>query len=170
MDIEYKVNNGILIEGIYQGESFKILFSDLEPYWQYATEEDFECGKAKIFDKYIIANITTACGQGGIIFVWDLEQKTVVCCFESEYCVDFTFQNKEIYSLHYVSRWGVSPYFQLRTTKLETGKSDVLSIELPFDSTIYNGDINSVSMDFLDNKTLSICFGKNKYLVKTEND
>lgn len=166
MNIKYKADNGILIEGVYKDETFKIKFSDIIPFWQYATEEDFEDGKAKLYDKYVIASILTAGGQGGIIFVWDLEQKTVICCFESEYCVDFTTQNKEIYSLHYISHWGVSPYFQLRKTNIATEKSDVLSIELPFDSIIYNGDMNSVSMNIEEKNVLSICFEESKYLVK----
>lgn len=166
MGIIYKATNGVLIEGIYKGEPFIINFSDITPFWQYATEEDFEDGKAKLYDKYVIASILTAGGQGGIIFVWDLEQKTVVCCFESEYCVDFTFQNKEIYSLHYVSYWGASPYFQLRKTDIKTEKSDVLSIEFPFDSIVYNGDMNGVSMNIEEKNTLSIRFEESKYLVK----
>lgn len=166
MNIKYKATNEVLIEVVYKDETFKIKFSDIIPFWQYATEEDFEDGKAKLYDKYVIASILTASGQGGIIFVWDLEQKAVVCCFESEYCVDFTIQNKEIYSLHYVSHWGASPYFQLRKTDIKAGKSDVLSIELPFDSIIYNGDMNSVSMDIEEENTLSIRFEESKYLVK----
>ena len=57
MNINYTAANDILIEGVYKDETFEIKFSDIKLYWQYATEEDFEGGKAKICGKYVFANI-----------------------------------------------------------------------------------------------------------------
>ena len=165
MNINYTAANDILIEGVYKDETFEIKFSDIKLYWQYATEEDFEGGKAKICGKYVFANILTANGQDGIIFVWDIEQKKVVNFYEGDYCIDFVLRNDEIYSLHYFAYWGISPYFQMRKLELKTNQSNAMMIDFPFDTDVYSGNAEIVSMSFKDDKILTICFGDNKYFV-----
>ena len=142
------------------------MFSDIKPYWQYATEEDFEGGKAKIYDDYLVATLITAEGQGGLIFIWDLEQSKVVSCFEGDFCIDFAVSSKAIYSLHYISQWGLSSRFELRKSNIESGKQEDLFVEIPFDDSVYNGNMENVSMIFSADKTLRITFEYNDYFIE----
>lgn len=166
MNINYKATNGVLIKGVYKSEPFIINFSDIAPFWEYATEDDFEGGKAKIYDNYLVASILTAEGQGGLIFVWDLEQSKVVSCFEGDFCIDFTANCNTIYSLHYVSQWGMTSRFELRKSNIEAQKQEDLFIEIPFNDSVYNGNMEDVSMAFSEDKTLSITFGDNVYVLE----
>ena len=47
----------MLIEADVNGEHKEILFSDIEKYWNYATEEDFEGGRAYVYGDSIAFSI-----------------------------------------------------------------------------------------------------------------
>ena len=134
-------------------------------YCQYVNEIDFEGGKVKQYDNFLVASIIVANGQGSILFVWDLEENKVVSCFEEPYCIDFTVKNYNIYSLKYISYWGIMPRFQLNKIEIATKKTDVVLEEFPFDISVYNGDPSVVSIEFKNNNLLNVCFGENKYTV-----
>ena len=169
MKIDYKASDGILISGEYNNRQFEILFSDIEPYWPYATEDDFESGKAKIFENLLIANIITSAGQGGLIIVWDLDTNLLLKHFESPYCVDFTFHNSTIYALNYVSYWGRPACFQLNTISIITNEISATAPLPSLDPSAYNGDINSISIAFDNTQSLYALIGEKQYYINPRN-
>ena len=129
--IKYLAKNGILIQGEKDGVAFEVKFSDIEPYWEYATEEDFEGGKAKIRDNYLLFNMLTAQGQGGIIAAWDLSSNKIVHLQDGAYTVDFTIWNNEVYQLCYVANYATKAHFSLWKCPFNIKDIDCEGTEIP---------------------------------------
>ena len=64
-----------------EGHEGSVLFSALSEYWQYSNEEDVEEAILQpMSDGNILGILTTAQGQGGIVFIWDT-LRTSPCIF-----------------------------------------------------------------------------------------
>lgn len=75
--INYVVKEDTFIEFEKNGEKSSIRFSDIVPFWSYATEEDFEGGIIKIIGDKILFTMLTASSQGGIVAVWNTDTEEV---------------------------------------------------------------------------------------------
>lgn len=109
--LNYIGQDGIIIhieDGVKVQE---IRFSDIEKYWDYANEDDFEGGSARIIGSIVFFTMLTAGGQGGIIVGWDLEKNSVVHISNGEFCKDFALYNDMVYSLCEVCDFNCAAHF-----------------------------------------------------------
>lgn len=119
-NISYPGENGVLIEADVNGLHKKILFSDIEPYWGYSNEDEFEGGRAEAFDDFIMFTISAASGQGGIIVIWDVNKNCVLHISEASYCVAFSIYNEFVYTLCGVSNFVTPFHYELYATPIFT--------------------------------------------------
>lgn len=70
------------------------------------------CG-AKVFGRYVVCWAYIAQGQGGIVFVWDTESKSVVHFSNGNFAEKAELHDNKVYVLRYVSYWGVKAHFEL---------------------------------------------------------
>ena len=112
-DLLFTSGEGKILEGHVGETAFCLYFRELHPFWSYATEEDFEGGFAKIIGNKILFCLTTACGQGGIVVLWNAETKEIEHISEASYCVAASTSAGTIYTLHYISNYEVEGHFEL---------------------------------------------------------
>ena len=86
--LNYIGQDGIIIHIEDGGKVQEIRFSDIEKYWDYANEDDFEGGSA-----------------------WDLEKNSVVHISNGEFCKDFALYNDMVYSLCEVCDFNCAAHF-----------------------------------------------------------
>ncbi len=104
-EIEYVARKGVLIKVKDEHEVKEIRFSDIKPFWQYATESYFEGGNALLLDNIVVFSIIVASGQGEVIVGWDLEQDKVIHISNADYCIDFAIYKDMLYMLFDVNNY-----------------------------------------------------------------
>lgn len=109
--LSYIGQDGVIIRVEDSGKVQEIRFSDIEKFWDYANEDDFEGGSAKIIGSIVFFTMITAGGQGEIIVGWDLEKNNVVHISNGEFCTDFTLYNDMLYLLCEVSDFNSAAHF-----------------------------------------------------------
>lgn len=119
-NISYPGENGVLIEADVDGIHEQIKFSDVLPYWSYATEDDFEGGRAYVKDDYIIFTILVASSQGGVIVVWDTKKKGIVHISNGDYCTAVAIYNDTLFYLCNVYDFVTPSHYQMYSISLNT--------------------------------------------------
>ncbi len=149
-DLLFTSGEGKILEGYVGETAFCLYFRELHPFWSYATEEDFEGGFAKIIGNKILFCLTTACGQGGIVVLWNAETKEIEHISEASYCVAAGLSSETIYTLHYVSNYVVEGHFEL--WKIPVGIIDAdregkkIVANLSQLDVQYNGDCSALKL------------------------
>lgn len=110
----------VIIEAEIDGVASEIKFSDIAPFWEYANEEDYESGRAYVYEDYIAFTMLTHSGQGGIIVVWDTNDESVVHISEAAYCQALSIFEDNIYYLCDVSNFVTPSHIQLYSVPLFT--------------------------------------------------
>ncbi|WP_303826287.1 hypothetical protein [Ruminococcus flavefaciens] len=119
-NLDYKGSDGILIVADVNNVHKEIRFSDIEPLWEHANEDEFEGGRAYIVGSNIVFTILVASGQGGVIIVWDTEKECVTHISEAAYCQAlYVFENKVFY-LCDISNFVIPSHLQMYVIPLGT--------------------------------------------------
>lgn len=149
--IEFIATGDTLINVELENEKTSIKFSDIYPYWDYATEEDFEGGFAKIIEDKILFTMHTASMQGGIIGLWNAKTQKIEHISDGSYCVSADFVNEKIYSLLCISNFETPASFSLWQIPVGVmdafAESEKIDVELPGLIEEFNGDIGSVELE-----------------------
>ena len=119
-NLNYKAESGVLIEADINGVHKEILFSDIEKYWDYATEDDFESGRVYVHDNQIVFTILVAGGQGGVIAAWDTEKECVTHISDGSYCQALYVHDDKIWYLCDVSNFMIPSHLQMYVIPLYT--------------------------------------------------
>lgn len=100
-------------------------WKSLQRYWSYAKYSEIEYSAFSISRDKFLCCFTVASGQGGIIALWDCNQRKWLHISEAAYvwCAQLNWEYEVIISLHYVSYWGVRPYHEVLATPI-TGIKD----------------------------------------------
>ena len=118
----FVLSNDVLLEGDINSRHIVIHFSDIKPFWEYATEEDYEDGKAVLFGEKLLFTMRTASGQGGIVAVWNTETNQIEHLSEASYCVAAAVKDEVVYILRCISNF-VTPA-KLMLTAVDYGVID----------------------------------------------
>ena len=87
---------------------------------------------AEVFGKYVVCWAYVAQGQGGIVFVWDTEIKSVVHYCNGAFAEKAELHDNQVYVLRYVSYWGVQAHFELDCCELGVKSENNDSTEVDF--------------------------------------
>lgn len=154
-NIKFITNEDALIEVELENSKVNINFSDILPYWPYATEEDFEGGFAKVIGDKILFSISTASMQGGIIATWDANSQKIEHISEGAYCVTANIYNGKVYRLLCVSNFVTKEHFELWETPIGTmdANEEGKQINLDFEnvSNKFDGSYPSIGLEVSDN-------------------
>ena len=112
-DLHYQNSDGIMLKGKLNGKEISVRFDDILPYWEYATEDDFERGSARIFGNKILFTIITAKGQGGIVVLWNAETRKIEHISDACFTLAFDMDEHYIYFLKDVCYWGMKANLQI---------------------------------------------------------
>lgn len=144
--------NGILLKYDYKGVKNNLRHSIISKHWEYANEEELEEIKVYADKNLLIGLLTVASGQGGVIFVYDMEKKELIHISEGSYAVDVKQRDNNLFVLHYVSNWGSKSNFMVSKTELGImdpwNEVDVVLKDLEIDEDKWNGSVDSIVMSF----------------------
>ena len=140
-DLLFVGGEGKVLEGHIGENEFCLYFRDLQPFWSYATEEDFEGGFAKVIENKILFSLTTARGQGGIVVLWNAETKETEHVSEASYCIAASISAAMLYTLHYVENYEIAGHFEL-------WKIPVAIIDAECEGTKVNIDLSQLNEQF----------------------
>ena len=118
--LNYKAEDGVLIEADVNDIHKEIRFSDIEPFWSCANEEVFENGRAYVFGNLIAFFILVASGQGGVIIIWDTEKECVVHISEAAFCEAVYLFKERVYYLCQVSNYNTPSHLRLYSIPMFT--------------------------------------------------
>lgn len=171
-NVEYVANTRTLIKVKTDKENLCIFYKDIKPYWDYATPSAFEGGKAMIHGDYLIFTVLTACGQGGVVCIWDCNANKLIHISEGSFVITATIANNKVYKLHDVSCWGVASHLNVSTSPLETmnawDEGTYLYADTPTEIEDYNNAVNNAKL-IVDNEKISIQF-KDKNVLFTADE
>ena len=149
--IKFIAKEDALIEVGLESGGVTINFSDIQPYWSYATEEDFEGGFAKIIGDKILFSLSTASMQGGIVAIWNANSQKIEHVSEGAYCVAADVYNGEIYRLLAVSNFVTKEHFELRETPIGIMNANEEGTEIQLDTQAlcdkFDGSYSSVGLE-----------------------
>lgn len=88
-----------------------ITLDKLLPYWDYAVAEEIEFVDAGVFGDYIGGIVTVAGGQGGIVFLWDMDEEEIVHVSDGSYTIAMDVDENSIYSLCLIENFSTPAHF-----------------------------------------------------------
>lgn len=160
--------NGILLKYDYKDVNNNLRHSVISKHWEYANEEELEEIKVYADKSLLVGLLTVASGQGGVIFVYDMEKKELIHISEGSYAVDVKLKDDNIFVLHYVSNWGSKSNFMVSKTELGImdpwNEGDVLLKDIEIDEDKWNGSVDSIDMEV--NNVIQINVGEEEYSYK----
>ena len=149
--IKFIAKEDALIKVGLESGKVTINFSDIQPYWSYATEEDFEGGFAKIIGDKILFSLSTASLQGGIVAIWNANSQKIVHVSEGAYCVAADVYNGKIYRLLAVSNFVTKEHFELWETPIGIIDANEEGTEIQLDTQAicdkFDGSYSSVDLE-----------------------
>ena len=151
----------VLLDVSVEGNNYPISFDMLKstcPDMQDLGPEDIEHIYAEVCDANVVCCITTAQGQGGVVFVWDTKTQNFVHFSDGEYAVKATIYDQNVYVIRQVSYWGTTAHLTLDYCPLGTQMADKAYKEIPLDEStsenlspdpadyeiIFNGEVPTV--------------------------
>lgn len=117
--------------------------------------DELEGGKAKIVDNFIIGTETAFSGQTGIVYIWDITEDKLVHISGSNFVLDATILNNEVYSLGLFHDSMHSSSFVLNKSKFGTmnaTESEDVPFSVHFTADDYDGNLDHVSLFSKGNK------------------
>lgn len=145
--IKIALGNGNAIIDIIVEEQHQVITLDmLKEIWRDISEcerQDIEYINAEIFGEYAVCCASVSQGQGGIVFIWDTDQKKIVHFSDGRFAVKAAIHDTKVYVLRVVSYWGVTAHLELDYCDFGTmsEESSVTPIEL--DETVSSCLANS---------------------------
>ncbi len=112
-NVRFIVADDILLAGYWNGMAFEVRFSDIEPYWSYANENDFEGGFVRAFDDKLMITLLTGSSQGGAVVVWDVATETIEHVSDGSYCIAVDMDDQYVYKLLDVQTFTVESNLQI---------------------------------------------------------
>ncbi len=161
---KWVLNDGVAISYETDDGEGKILFSDILPYWNHATEDEFETGKIYTDDDNNALWILwlVASGQGGVVIGWDVGVNKLIHISEASYAVALDTYEGDLYTLHVISNYTSKPQMGLFKTQIgtidaqkETTKVESFSIDKADE---YNGNPDDVDV-IVDETGVKVAFG-----------
>ena len=122
----------VVTENQIQTVSFPMLNAAC-PYALNLDSESLEYINAEVCGKYVVCCVTTAQGQGGLVFVWDTEAQVFIHFSNGEFAVKAVLHNQNVYVLRQISYWGVRAHLRLDYCTLGTKTPDSVFTEIPLD-------------------------------------
>ncbi len=110
-------------------------------------QEDIEYIHAEVCGRYVVGCMTTAQGQGGLVFVWDTEAQQVIHVSDGEYAVRAAVHDHKVYTLRQVSFWGVRAHLRLDFCPLGSRLPDIVYTEIPLDQSV-SEDLSADPADY----------------------
>ena len=105
-----------LIDITVKEEHQTVTFDMLKEIWHDISgceSRDIEYINADVFCVYVVCCASVSQGQGGIVFVWDTEQRKIVHYSNGEFAVKAAVHDNKVYVLREVSCWGVTAHLEL---------------------------------------------------------
>lgn len=151
----------VLLKISEEGNNYPISFDMLKsacPDMPDLGPEDIEHIYAEVCNANVVCCITTAQGQGGVVFVWDTKTQDFIHFSDGEYAVKATIHDQNVYVLRQVSYWGTTAHLTLDYCPLGTQMADKAYTEIPLDKStsetlspdpadyeiIFNGEVPTV--------------------------
>ena len=109
-------NGNTLIDITVKEDHQALTFDMLKEIWHDISDcesQDIEYINADVFGKYIVCCVSVSQGQGGIVFIWDTEQRKIVHYSNGEFAVKAAIHENKVYVLREVSCWGVTAHLEL---------------------------------------------------------
>lgn len=124
-----------LIDITVKEEHQALTLDMLKEIWHDISEferHDIEYINAEVCGELVVCCVTTAQGQGGIVFIWDTEQRKIVHYSNGKFAVKAAVHDNKVYVLREVSCWGVTAHLELDYCDLGAMSEDnsVTSIKL----------------------------------------
>lgn len=167
--LDFIADENNLLQYEEDGRIETIPFSAITEYWEYATGEDFEGGSAYVNGSYIIGFITVACGQGGIVFVWNAANRKLEHISEGAYTISVLLLDDTVYNLCFVMNYMTPAHFMLCKSQLGTKdastEADVVEFDCSCSVDNYNGTIGSVKL-MAENAKLYLMKDGDKYPIR----
>ena len=146
-----------------EGHGGSVLFSALSEYWQYSNEEDVEEAILQpMSDGNILGILTTAQGQGGIVFIWDTLRDIPVHLSEVSYAIAATVFDDKVFALRYIRYWGIEPHAMLSSAPLNAVDLITEPDSRPVNVGNYDGSpatLRAVHNGFM------VSYGNNEFLI-----
>lgn len=144
--------NDVFISYSKDNEEIIIPFSIINPYWDLATEDDFEGGFARVIDnKLIIATLLAATGQSGAIIVWNTETESLEHISDGTYCEAVEVYDGNIYSLSIISHSFSEPKAYIEKVPygtMDTSVEPEILSEVPIEKfDDYDGNTEEIEMN-----------------------
>lgn len=164
--MELVAKNKTLLTYEFNGESREIKFSDLSGYWEYAKEDYFESGTAEESNDYIIGTITTASGQGGIVYVWNKLENKLIHISDGAFAVSSALIDNSVYLLRFISSWGKRGRFAVTKTPFGVLNSEEEGeiVADGIDNLKWNGNLDDIKLNIVDSK-LVIYYSDNQVVL-----
>lgn len=109
-------NGNTLIDITVKDEHQTVTFDMLKEIWHDISDgeiDGLEYINADVFGVYVVCCASVSQGQGGIVFIWDTEQRKIVHCSNGEFAVKAAVHDNKVYVLREVSCWGVTAHLEL---------------------------------------------------------
>lgn len=93
------------------GLSQTITLDKLLPYWDYAVAEEIESVDACVIGDYIAGIVTVASRQGGIVFLWDMNEEEIIHVSDGSYTIAVAIDEDSVYSLCLIENYSTPAHF-----------------------------------------------------------
>lgn len=121
-NLELILENDILAAYEKDGKADEIRLEDIRPYWDYANEDDIEGARLYVRDERIVALLSVASGQGGVVVIWDAESRRIVHVSEAAYAVAADLFDGYVYTLSAIQNFETT--FTAKLSKSPVGTMD----------------------------------------------
>ena len=150
-NISIVAKNDVFISYLKDNVERIIPFSIIRPYWNLATEEDFEGGLARaIDDKHIIATLLAVTGQSGAIIVWNTETESLEHISDGTYCEAVEVYKDNVYSLSIISHSFSEPKAYIEEISygtMDTSIEPEVLFEIPIEKfDDYDGNTETIEL------------------------
>lgn len=113
MGITIMPKRGVLLSYSNNELAFSLTYRALKKFWNYASAETIEYVNAYIQDGFLLCNVWTASGQGGIVVALDRNDGSIIHISEGAFAVKSLVYNDIIISLCDVSQYGIPAHLTL---------------------------------------------------------
>ena len=151
--IENGDNGDVMFTYDYNNETLPFNYSDLAPYWEYATSVDspYFCVHAE--GDNIVGVMTVSDGQGGIAFIWDAKLEKLVHLSEASFGISVTTRDDKIYVLSHVVRFTGEPKLVITETPIGVmdpfAEGKVIPSDISYPDCLMDAYINSIDFGLI---------------------
>lgn len=172
-NLQFVADGNDLLQYSVDGITNTIPLSAFQKHWAYASSEDIEGGSAYASGAYIVGFVTTASGQGGIVFVWNTATKKLEHISEGAYTIAVLLHDDIVYNLCCVMNYSTPAHFLLCKSAFGTmdayAEVTIIDHECSYSIDDYNGSYGSVKL-LADKGGLFLFANDQRYRVKMTED